>query len=621
MNKIYDIGYIKNALDYGDKEGFCLFPEIRDNKNLNIINKKPDIAKMADEIKSYAKTAMNEASPAITFGMFKEFMLTGNRLIYENAYFKRRKQLFSSVLAYILEQDFKYIPVIEDKLWEWCELYSWELPAHVPFTIDEIEKTSPPDETVALYAAENAFYFAEILSIIGDKLDELLVYRLKKEILRRVITPYKNNSYWWENARMNWAAVCAGSIGSASIYLIQDNEELAMILNRVLKTMDIFIQGFDRDGLTTEGLSYWSYGFGFYVYFAELLKERTCGKISLLDDNPKIENIASLPLYLHFPSELTVNFSDSESQKWAGDYGLFARLHKRLNIDGYNFHPGGTIFNDKTFKWSVMSRNIFWGLDIDINDSKDYKTGTKYFEESQWIVDRRKTSDGRFVAFAAKGGNNGEPHNHNDLGHFILHYDGTNIFIDIGSPEYVKEYFKNETRYDYLAASALGHSIPVINGCMQKEGEEHFAKAIKYEENGLKLCFELDLKKAYCCKELLRFDREFVWDYDNLELLINDKFEFDKPKNEIKELLITDVLPKLVEPGKLIVDTENCSAQVLYDKELQCDFEKCSFKNHDGNEASIYRITITSCSAGENVNISLKIKIYQKSQRKIIKKD
>jgi len=115
-----------------------------------------------------------------------------------------------------------------------------------------------------------------------------------------------------------------------------------------------------------------------------------------------------------------------------------------------------------------MSRKLFWGVSAGFNKEKCTAVGMKHFSQSQWIVDRRTLVGGLFIAFAAKGGYNDEPHNHNDLGNFMFNYNGNNIFVDIGSQEYVKEYFRNETRYGFLLASSLGHSVPVINGCTQK---------------------------------------------------------------------------------------------------------------------------------------------------------
>jgi hypothetical protein len=609
---MYTLEDIKKAFVYGNEKEYILFPEIRDEK---IIGNVKASYEGLEELNGYADKVLVENSPKISFEMYKLFEKTGDRLTFENAYFQRRKQLFSVVLAYSLNKDKKYLPYIEEKLWEWCDLYSWELPAHFKMPKNKSEWNREPDETVALFAAELAFFFAEIISIIGKELDELLVYRLKKEIFRRVINPYKSTNYWWETAKMNWSSVCAGSVGVAALYLIEDIEELSLITERVLNSMAIFMEAFDKDGLITEGLSYWSYGFSFYVYFAELLRERTAGKINLLNSNIKIKKIAELPQLLQFPSGDFVNFSDSGYGKWRGDSGLFSRLEEALGVYGYNYEHSLNIYNDHTSKWAMMARRLLWSSFTDKTENKDIKTGSFYFSESEWLIDRRVTAQGSFAAFAAKGGNNDEPHNHNDLGHFLLHYNGEDIFTDIGSPEYVKEYFRNETRYDFLASSSLGHSVPVINGKPQSFGKDHCAEVIKYDEAGLNTIFCLDLKKAYSCEELTRFRREFVWNYDNLELMIKDKFEFSKAENQVEETFISVVKPELVEPGKVLINANRASAELIYDEKLQCVIEQCFYNNHMGEKSHIYKIVFTANldKFGEYI---FKIKLNNKASSK-----
>ena len=39
---------------------------------------------------------------------------------------------------------------------------------------------------------------------------------------------------------------------------------------------------------------------------------------------------------------------------------------------------------------------------------------------------------------SAKGGNNGESHNHNDVGSFVLYCDGKPAVIDVGTGVYEK---------------------------------------------------------------------------------------------------------------------------------------------------------------------------------------
>jgi hypothetical protein len=614
---MHNIENIIKALENGNRYGFELFPEIKGTGINSKVNENAIVRPMVEEIKEYVEEALKQPTPAITFSMFKEYEKSGNRLVFEKAYFMRRKQLFTLVLMYILEKDEIYIPAIEEKLWEWCDLYSWELTSHFQMSVDAVKRGhSEPDRTVALFSAESAFFFAEILSAIDDKLDDFLVYRLKKEIMKRVINPYKENRFHWEDAKMNWSAVCAGSVGAAAIYLLEDNEELALILQRVLKSMEGFISGFDDDGLITEGLDYWSYGFSFYVYFAELLRERTGGAISLLQQCEKVKKIARLPQVLQFPSQHFVNFSDAGSEKWCGDYGLFSRLEKILDIQGYNYKGENYILKDHTYRWSTMTRKLFWNIDKEENSREKVLTGMYLFKDSQWVVDRRVRNGDNFICFAAKGGHNDEPHNHNDLGHFILNYNGDSIFIDLGAPEYVKQYFQENTRYDYYAASSLGHSVPLINNCPQGAGENHYSCLLKCGDDIGKTYFKLDLKEAYNCDELVRYEREFIFDYDKLELSINDLFRFKDANNQVKETFVTKARPQILKEGTVLIKTEKCETKLEFDPEIKCIIEECCYNKHSGEVATFYRILAINESLSDEGVMKFKITLNTCNQPK-----
>ncbi len=86
-----------------------------------------------------------------------------------------------------------------------------------------------------------------------------------------------------------------------------------------------------------------------------------------------------------------------------------------------------------------------------------------------------KGEPGVMLAFSAKAGHNNEPHNHNDLGHFILHGGGENLLCDLGAGLYTKAYF-SPGRESIINISSSGHSVPVINGTMQQSGAK--AKAV-----------------------------------------------------------------------------------------------------------------------------------------------
>lgn len=88
-------------------------------------------------------------------------------------------------------------------------------------------------------------------------------------------------------------------------------EELRAVLRRCLQCLDIYFSSFEDDGVCLEGAGYFSYGFGFFTSFAELLERRSGGKIDLFDQEKKSESncfVTAMVLYF-WPA--AVNFADS----------------------------------------------------------------------------------------------------------------------------------------------------------------------------------------------------------------------------------------------------------------------------------------------------------------------
>lgn len=604
------ISEIREALRFGEKQGYNLFPEIKNSGCKAKVKSHPITKVMVKDIIDLATKVKDQESPKLTFERFIEFLENGNRFRYEKLFFTSKNELHALVMAEIIEGEGTYLEAIQERLWQWCDMYSWELPAHVPLTEEAIQELGvAADQVVALFSAESGFYFAEILNLLGDKLHPLLAYRLKEEINRRIIKPYKENTYGWEEVKMNWASVCAGATGCAAIYQVKDTDELAQIVARVIGTMQSYLLGFDKEGVTTEGLGYWQYGFSFYMYFAELLKERTCGKIDLFMVDEQISKIAKLPTYLQFPDMHMINFSDAPGDMWYGEYGLLTKLQQLFGVNEYHFPTDIHIFRDHTSKWALLSRNVFWTLaKEDFAPNKGY-TGTKFFEESQWFIDRSYNKQDKFVCFAAKGGHNDEPHNHNDLGHFIMHYGNHTALCDLGAPEYTKEFFSG-SRYTFLHASSKGHSVPIINGYEQKEGATAKAVVTKATLQNPSV-MEIDLVEAYQLESLTNYIRKYTWDSDTLCLVIEDKFNFRSEENTVEEVFMTHY-PVEILKDQVIIHTPEYDVNIVTDGISEKETNEIEYFNHFAEQCTVNQIKFKFNVLGREQTIKVAIQIVEK---------
>ncbi|MEP7285002.1 MAG: heparinase II/III family protein [Chloroflexota bacterium] len=497
------------------------------------------------EMRVEAQRAVLMPLDSLSFGLFRLFETTGERVEFENVYFDRRRRLLALALATVVDETDEYLVALSNVIWEVCNEYTWSLPAHLQVGIESIKAYRvPPEQVVDLFAAQTAHTLAEILSLLDGKLDPWLHYRIRTEIERRIFQPifYDPRQFEWESAPMNWAAVCSGCVGMAALILENDSERLVGMLDRVMGTMGCFLEGFGEDGGCPEGISYWVYGFGFFTYFADMLRSFTDGQLDLLQSE-HVQRIAAFPQVVSLGQGRYINYSDALEHvtihPGLGSY-LMSRLQQTIpDLAAPNFH------GDHIYRWEHVTRDLLWTeptllgqLPID---------NSFYLSDLGWVVHRR-TLDAMSVVFSAKGGHNDEPHNHNDLGHFILHVGGESLLADLGPGIYTRQYFGTE-RYTLLQTGSQGHSVPLINGHTQATGSTHAAKVLRYETHSDALTFVLDLTAAYTETTLKSFVRSFDWSVDPSQgfatLKLIDNFSFDEPSAMVEECFISLVLPAI----------------------------------------------------------------------------
>jgi hypothetical protein len=87
-------------------------------------------------------------------------------------------------------------------------------------------------------------------------------------------------------------------------------------------------------------------------------------------------------------------------------------------------------------------------------------------------------------------------HNHNDLGHFAIAYDNTDIAIDAGTGVYSKDNFSDK-RYTLWYNNAGSHNAPVLDGVMQEFGAEYTSTLTMESDADGSYTLVCDLGKAY----------------------------------------------------------------------------------------------------------------------------
>ncbi len=547
----------------------------------------PLYAEMVREVEEEGRRLQQEPVQALTPQLYALFETTGNRLEYEAVYFQRRRRLTTFALLHFL---FPGLASYRDALAEIIESIlkepTWCLPAHM--------KGQDIDRHIDLFAAETGFTLSEILTLSADGLPQHLRAAILEQVNVRLFVPYLlHGPYHWETADHNWAAVCAGSIGSAALLVEKDAARKTEIVSKAIGTMSHYLSGFGADGACLEGPGYWNYGFGYFVYFADLLLHATGGRANLLHDD-KVKTIALFQQRCYLVGSRPANFSDAlpdvSANLGLSDY--LAAYYEEVENPPIAVRAGYT--EDHCSRFAPALRNFLW-FSPNAARAAGWQPGSWYFPDAGWLISRTSTPAGRF-GFAAKGGSNNEPHNHIDVGHFILLADDDPAFAaDLGSGEYTAQYF-GEGRYDYDCTGGQGHSIPLIGGRCQKPGAESAAVVLETYTGEDEDRLMLEMAACYPDSGLASYKRRFIWHKTDRPVLeLTDNFRFADETQQITEAFVTRCVPELIADGCILLRGNQHTALLEFDpNRFEISIEPRSFMNHFGQEESYYRIHLAA---------------------------
>lgn len=551
----------------------------------------PHLRPLLNGLRAVAEEARGAPVEHLPFQLFLQFETQGERGAYDARYFARRRRLAGLALVTLLDGDDTLIPALEDLIWAICEEYTWALPAHLPLGLAaNLAHRVPPPQMVDLFAAETAHALAEILYHLGDRLNPWVTHRVREEVERRVFAPMFDTSvhFGWEAAPHNWAAVCCGATGMAALLLEPSRERLAGIVERVVRALECFLEGYGDDGGCPEGIAYWVFGFGYYVCFAEMLHAYTDGQIDLLAGE-KLARIAAFPAAMSLGGGQFVNYADAGEVRL--ETGLMSRLAHRLGAPVPEL-PAVPWEHDRKYSWASTIRNLLWTDPALLG--RPTPEGASVLPDLGWVV-HRGALGGTPVAFSARGGHNGEPHNHNDLGHFIISIGDESLLADIGAGRYTRDYFHGD-RYSFLHASSEGHSVPLIAGRPQRPGPEAAAKLLDVEASAEGARLTLDLTAAYDAPGLHRVTRGFDWRVEPGEglarLELTDRFAFDGPPGELEERFISLHRPELG-PGSATWRGRHGSVELAYSPErFAAEVEMIETSAHHNTPQTVYRLRL-----------------------------
>ena len=544
----------------------------QDRKLWLSVREKEYFAPYVERIKrAYDERMAKGALSALKYSEFKLYFTTGNRSVYEASYFDRRTLMENSaLLCLIYPEEQGYLDTLMEVIYAICDEYTWCLPAHQG-------KLEPNNNCrIDLFASETGYALAEIYTLLYDRLEPLIKNRIKAEIDRRIVHPFTDVDFygWWENDRLNWTGVCMSSV-SCTLMLMRPDLVDGKYLERLRRSFSCFLSGFDNDGICYEGAGYWHYGFGFFVQCADMVRCFTDGELDFFKDE-KVKKIATYHQKMFLTGNKSVSFADSHGVISQPTYLVhYLKREYPSDVLVYSLQYG----NDGAGEFSYHFRFFAWFNEEAYLAPADKDAEFEFFApEAQWLI--KKTAS---YGFAAKGGDNEEFHNHNDVGSFIYAKNGRHILTDLGAGAYTRQYFDRETRYGILECRSGGHSVPIVNGGEQCFGKQYAASDVRYEKGR----FCLEMAGAYGIPELKTLRRSFTLKQDSVT--VTDEADY-VGKGSVVSRFITLIKPEISDDGRITLgdatltyNAQTCRLSVSSEENARGPVYKLDFEL-DGKE-------------------------------------
>ena len=482
--------------------------------------------------------------------VFAEFKTNGNRVNFEGLTFQKRRQLAALVMAEIVEGQGRFMPDIINGLWSTLEESWWGIPAHYGKKVPVME-----DQNVDLFQAESAGLIAWTAYMLKPQLDKfspLIVNRINKEIRQRMLQPAMKGRYWWKTAGMNWNPwICSNWLACV---LICENDRKAQLdaVEQILGAMDHFVDAYPTDGGCDEGPGYWDRAAASLYECLNLLHIATDGKIDM-SGNAKIRAMASYAYKTYIENDYCITFADTHDNKMLQQvnivypFGLYLNDRTMREFAAYiakqkNLTEDAATLYDKSGNYPTLARELFFVSNI---NSLLAEQPNEPLLSDVWLPDLQIMTARRADMFVAmKGGNNGESHNHNDVGSFVVYADGQPLIIDPAVGEYTSKTFSNR-RYEIWTMQSQYHNLPQINATDQRDGKQFAAAEAKYKKGSL----SLNIAGAYPAEAGVKRWVRTVGIAKNGSVTVNEDYELAKSEGGTKLMLITIAKPELTAKG------------------------------------------------------------------------
>jgi len=534
------------------------YPTIQDRAAWEAVPQEIRVAYVRDA-QQYLGTTWERIPATVTL----QFVRDGTRSNYDAMNARQREKLATLVLAEVFENEGRFLDEIADGIWAFSEQTFWGSTAHLGM---QRAGNGLPDVTepiVDLFAAETAALLAWTDYLLGDKLDKvspLVRKRIRVEVDRRVLTPaFERDDFWWmgfgeRKDVNNWNPWINSNWLTAALLLEADPQRRSAAVYKIMRSLDNFINRYPPDGASDEGPGYWGRAAASLFDNLELLRDATHGAIDIYG-SPLVRSMGQYIYRVYIKDEYFVPMGDA-SAKIRPDAELVYAYGKRIGdpvMQGFGallarrrgpYRPGsgspGRILPALLVAREIAAAPVSEPL-----------LGSVWLADLQLMAARSIPNAPKGLYVAAWGGHNGQSHNHNDVGNFIVYGDGRPVLIDVGVETYSAKTFSPQ-RYEIWTMQSAYHNLPTINGIMQGAGREFQAKDVSFNETANRVTFSADIAAAYpAAAAVNRWQRRVSLDRRAPAVEVEDRYELTQWKEPVLLSLMTPLRVDITRPGEV----------------------------------------------------------------------
>ncbi len=360
---------------------------------------------------------------------------------------------------------------------------------------------------------------------------------MRTAVLKYVLIPGKEQlqkKIWWSTANHNWNGICNGGIIMAALSMYEeDPKEMSEIIALAINALPKYIQSFDPDGQSDEGLMYWGYGL-MYTTIAMESMQRVLGTSFGLDQFTGFKKTGWFPAFVSGPvSSLNIGDDPIKNGK-SRSFFWFAKNNNDTALAKMQY-----VLCKETNEMNWMDM-LYYNPKMVTSNLKNNIPLENHIHGIE-LMSLRSGWDNNASFISLHGGYNNANHGHLDAGSFDLQANGEIwAYGNLGRDEYTYPgYFSKTTlpsytdtnliqsdagRWHFYRLRAEGKNCLVFNPTVRPDQNEMGIATLLNKNIGInESSFKIDLTNCYT-RDVSSYTRKILLNKSTTAMTVKDEF-------------------------------------------------------------------------------------------------